>query len=87
MIHRELYFATPVYIKDVGTQEYNDYLTDKIINWSKKDEGLKKTNMYGWHSTTDMHKNPEYQHLVDELHMAQEEIYEDECLDNQTFLR
>jgi hypothetical protein len=25
MIHRELYFATPVYIKDVGTQEYNDY--------------------------------------------------------------
>jgi hypothetical protein len=28
MIHRELYFATPVYIKDVGTQEYNDYLTD-----------------------------------------------------------
>jgi hypothetical protein len=26
MIHRELYFATPVYIKDVGTQEYNDYL-------------------------------------------------------------
>jgi hypothetical protein len=47
MIHRELYFATPVYIKDVGTQEYNDYLTDKIINWSKKDEGLKK-NKYVW---------------------------------------
>jgi uncharacterized protein (TIGR02466 family) len=42
--------------------------------------------MYGWHSTTDMHKNPEYQHLVDELHMAQEEIYEDECLDNEPFL-
>jgi uncharacterized protein (TIGR02466 family) len=86
MIHRELYFATPVYIKDVGTQEYNDYLEEKIVNWSKKDEGLKKTNMYGWHSTTDMHKNPEYQHLVDELHMAQGEIYEDECLDNEPFL-
>jgi hypothetical protein len=42
MIHRELYFATPVYIKDVGTQEYNDYLEEKIVNWSKKDEGLKK---------------------------------------------
>jgi hypothetical protein len=26
MIHRELYFATPVYIKDVGTSEYNEYL-------------------------------------------------------------
>ena len=23
-----------------------------IVNWSKNDEGLKKTNMYGWHSTT-----------------------------------
>jgi hypothetical protein len=42
MMHRELYFATPVYIKDVGTSEYNDYLTDKIIEWSKNDEGLKK---------------------------------------------
>ena len=55
MIHRELYFATPVYIKDIGTPEYNKYLEEKIVNWSKNDEGLKKTNMYGWHSTTDMH--------------------------------
>ena len=30
MIHRELYFATPVYIKDVGTPEYNQYLEEKI---------------------------------------------------------
>ena len=52
MIHRELYFATPVYIKDIGTPEYNKYLEEKIVNWSKNDEGLKKTNMYGWHSTT-----------------------------------
>jgi hypothetical protein len=29
MIHRELYFATPVYIKDVGTPEYNKYLRRK----------------------------------------------------------
>jgi hypothetical protein len=29
MMNRELYFSTPVYIKDVGTSEYNDYLTDK----------------------------------------------------------
>jgi hypothetical protein len=42
MIHRELYFATPVYIKDVGTPEYNKYLEEKIVNWSKNDEGLKK---------------------------------------------
>ena len=51
MIHRELYFSTPVYIKDIGTPEYNKYLEEKIVNWSKNDEGLKKTNMYGWHST------------------------------------
>ena len=49
MIHRELYFATPIYIKDVGNPEYNKYLEDKIIHWSKSDAGLKKTNVNGWH--------------------------------------
>jgi hypothetical protein len=42
MIHRELYFATPVYIKDIGTPEYNKYLEEQIVNWSKTMKDLKK---------------------------------------------
>ena len=37
MIHRELYFATPIYIKDIGTPEYNKLLLGlKIIQVLKK---------------------------------------------------
>ena len=82
MMNRELCFATPVYIKDVGTPEYNKYLEEKIIAWSKQDKGVVKTNVNGWHSETDMHEKLEYKHLVEELYIAQEEIYKDECLDN-----
>ena len=81
-MNRELCFATPVYIKDVGTPEYNKYLEEKIIAWSKQDKGIVKTNVNGWHSKTDMHEKLEYKHLVEELYIAQEEIYKDECLDN-----
>ena len=59
---RELYFATPIYIKDVGTPEYNQYLEQKIIEWSKQDKGIVKTNVKGWHSQTNMHEKPEYKH-------------------------
>ena len=86
MIHRELFFATPVYVKDVGTPEYNKYLEEQIVNWSKKDPGLQKTNMNGWHSPTDMHTKIEYKNLIEELHIAQQEIYKDECLDSEPFL-
>ena len=86
MIHRELYFATPIYIKDIGTPEYNKYLEEQIVNWSKKDTGVKKTNINGWHSSTDMHTKIEYKHLTEELHMAQQEIYKDECLEGEPFL-
>ena len=86
MIHRELFFATPVYVKDIGTLEYNKYLEEQIVNWSKKDPGLQKTNMNGWHSPTDMHTKIEYKNLIEELHIAQQEIYKDECLDSEPFL-
>jgi len=85
-MHRELYFSTPVYIKDVGTPEYNKYLEEQIITWSKNDSGLQKTNMNGWHSTTDMHTKVEYKHLVEELHITQQDIYKDECLEGEPFL-
>ncbi len=83
---RELYFATPVYVKDVGTPDYNKYLEQKIIEWSKQDKGIVKTNVKGWHSQTNMHQKPEYKHLVEELYIAQKEIYKDECLANEAYL-
>ena len=41
-MNRELYFATPVYVKDVGTPEFNNQLEQNIVNWSKKDDAEKK---------------------------------------------
>jgi len=83
---KELYFATPVYIKDVGTLEFNNELEKNIINWSNEDKGLNRTNMKGWHSQDNMHKKPEYKILVDLLHLAQNHIYQEELLDNEPFL-
>ena len=82
----ELYFATPVYVKDVGTPELNNKLEQDIINWSNQDKGLVRTNMNGWHSETDMHTKPEYKPLVDILYQAQAFIYKDELLDNEPYL-
>ncbi len=30
MIHRELFFATPVYVKNIANSEYNKYLENKL---------------------------------------------------------
>jgi len=85
-MNRELYFATPVYVKDVGTPEFNAQLEQNIINWSRQDKGVQKTNVNGWHSPTDMHEKPEYKMLVDILYQAQQFIYKDESLHNEPFL-
>ena len=85
-MNRELYFATPIYVKDVGSQEFNSKLEQNIINWSNQDKGLSRTNMNGWHSTDDMHTKPEYKELVDLLFQAQREIYKEEHLDSEPFL-
>ena len=85
-MNRELFFATPVYIKDVGTPEFNLHLEKNIIEWSNKDKGIQRTNTNGWHSTDDMHTKPEYKELVDLLFEAQKHIYKEELLDNEPFL-
>ena len=85
-MNRELYFATPIYVKDVGTPEFNAQLEQNIINWSRQDKGVQKTNVNGWHSPTDMHLKPEYKMLVDLLYQEQHFIYKDELLDNEPFL-
>ena len=80
----EKFFPTLVYGKDV--QLDNNKLAQDIINWSKQDKGVFKTNHKGWHSTTDMHKQPEYSPLVTELFRMQKEIYDHEHIDRNAFL-
>lgn len=85
-MNRELYFPTPVYIQDIGTPELNAHLEQNIINWSKTDKGVVRTNMNGWHSQTNMHEKPEYKALVNLLFSAQAHIYKEELLDNEPHL-
>jgi uncharacterized protein (TIGR02466 family) len=84
MLIKEQFFPTTVYGKDVELD--NESLTQHIINWSQQDQGVKKTNMNGWHSTTDMHLKQEYQPIVQELYKMQEEIYQEEWLDRKPML-
>jgi uncharacterized protein (TIGR02466 family) len=85
-MNKELFFATPIYVADIGSPQLNKHLEHHIIEWSKRDKGLQKTNMNGWHSETNMHKLPEYIDLVDLLFKAQFHIYKEELLDNEPFL-
>ena len=77
----EKFFPTLVYGKDV--QLNNNQLAQDIVNWSNQDKGVSKTNVKGWHSTTDMHNKPEYSTLVTELFNMQKEIYDNEHIDRQ----
>ena len=58
----------------------NQYLEEKIIQWSQQDKGEQKTNAGGWHSKTDMNKKEEYNPLTKELFNMQEEIFKKEHL-------
>jgi len=84
MLIKEQFFPTTVYGKDL--QLDNNTLAQHIIQWSQQDQGVKKTNMNGWHSTTDMHLKKEYQVLVDELYKMQHEIFQEEWLDRKPML-
>ena len=53
---KEQFFPTIIYGKDLNLN--TNELAQNIINWSNQDKGLKKTNVDGWHSTTDMHQKP-----------------------------
>ena len=75
----EHFFPTLVHGKDI--QLDNEQLSRDIVNWSNQDKGVSKTNIKGWHSTTDMAVKPEYQLLITELIRMQQEIYEKEHLD------
>ena len=81
---KEPFFPTVVYGKDV--QLNNQELAQHIINWSKQDKGVQKTNYKGWHSQTDMHTKPEYKPLVDELFIFMKDIFKEEWLDREPIL-
>ena len=78
---KEQFFPTTVYGKDVKLD--NQMLANEIVMWSKKDKGVVKTNMNGWHSQTNMHTFPQFKPLVDALYEMQNEIYKEEWLDRQ----
>ena len=81
---KEGFFPTIIYADDFKLNT-ND-LAQNIINWAKEDKGLTKTNVNGWHSTTDMQDKPEYKPLVDELFKMINKVFEEECLDKQPVL-
>jgi len=81
---KEQFFPTIIYAKDI--QLNNQELAQHIINWSKQDAGIKKTNVKGWHSKTEMHTKPEYKSLVDELFIFMKEIWKEEWLDREPIL-
>ena len=81
---KEGFFPTLIYADDFKLNT-ND-LAQNIINWAKEDKGLTKTNVNGWHSTTNMQNKPEYKPLVDELFKMVHKVFEEECLDKQPVL-
>ena len=78
------YFPTIIYAKDV--QLDNRLFEREVIEWSKKDKGIRRTNMIGWHSTTEMHKIPVFKPLVYELFKMQMEIYKEELLSREPII-
>jgi hypothetical protein len=86
-MYRDLHFPTAIYIADLNDDALNQQLERDIIAWSNKDKGVTRTNVKGWHSTTDMNLRPEFKRLVDLLHEAQRTVYDQEHLDIRTFLR
>ena len=70
---KEAYFPTIIYGKDVNLD--NRLFEKEVIDWSNRDKGVKKTNVQGWHSETNMHEIPVFKPLVDELFKMMNEIF------------
>ena len=75
------FFPTLIHAEDVKLD--TKQLANDIVAWSKQDKGVKKTNVNGWHSQTNMHEMPQFKPLVDELFKMQHEIFKQEWLDRQ----
>ena len=84
----EYHFPTPDYIQEVpNAVELNHHLEKNILQWQKEDpKGVSKTNVNGWHSTTDMNQKEEYNVLTKELFNIQHEIFKKELLTQKPVL-
>ena len=83
---REQHFTTPIYILDIKDKNLNAQLEKDVISWMNQDKGIKRTNIKGWHSTTNMHERPEFKRLVNALYEAQKKIYIEEHYKSEPFL-
>ena len=81
---KEGFFPTLIYAKDFKLD--TNQMAQNIIEWSNQDKGIKKTNVDGWHSDTNMHEKPEYKPLVDELFMTVHRVFKEECLEKEPVL-
>ena len=72
------FFPTIIYAEDFKLD--TNQLAENIIQWSKEDPGVAKTNRNAWHSTTDMQNRPEYKPLIDELFKMVNQVFEEEFL-------
>jgi len=85
-MHRELHFPTPIYIADIKHPTLNQELERDIMAWANKAKGITRTNVKGWHSTTNMAELPEYKKLVDMLYACQRTIYDQEHYESEPYL-
>ena len=75
------FFPTIIYAEDFKLD--TNQMAQNIIQWSKEDGGVTKTNVNGWHSKTDMHTKQEYKPLIDELFRMVYEVFNEEFLDGE----
>ena len=81
---KEYFFPTIIYVKDLpNANELNSYLEKHVVEWSRQDKGVEKTNVNGWHSQTDMNHKKEYEPLIKELFQMQNEIIQEEYLNEE----
>ena len=85
-MHRDLHFPTPIYIADIKHPTLNQELEKDITAWANKDKGITRTNVQGWHSSTNMANLPEYKKLVDMLYACQKTIYDQEYYESEPVL-
>ena len=78
---KEGFFPTLIYAQDFKLD--TNQMAQNIIQWSREDGGVIKTNVNGWHSKTHMHTKPEYKPLVDELFKMVSEVFNEEWVDRQ----
>ena len=81
MMIKAAYFPTIIYAKDVDLD--NRLFEKEVLAWANQDKGVKRTNMNGWHSQTNMHQIPVFKPLVDELFKMQSEVFQEEWLESE----